>query len=165
MSYARMDHAEIVESHYRATRRLAERPGATKRQKTKAAKFPEKLTDFQAKVMDILGMVGGGIYNAPLDMDKIDWDYGYNGVSVLWHRDMATFDFHQLTTLVFLCHEARIRVDISPATFRQVRLSFWQRGHEGDMTRRHPNLDEAVAAFRAWLPADHRIRYIRCPPV
>jgi hypothetical protein len=40
-----------------------------------------------------------------------------------------------------------------------MRLSFWQRTATGDMVARHPNLDEAVAAFREYLPADHRIIY------
>jgi hypothetical protein len=155
MSYNRMDHAAWAEQNNacaneqyrnRKTYRLA----------------PEKLTDFQAKVMDILGMVGGGIYNAPINWDKVQWGSGgsHSGMFVPW-RDgrMATFDFYPLTNLVFLCHEARIRCEIRAKSFGHFELSFFQRVREGGMAKRHPNLDEALAAFREYLPADHRIIY------
>jgi len=79
---------------------------------------------------------------------------------------MATFDFVQLTMLVFLCHEARIRVQIEGVAPHRLRLSFWQRvsKEENDNTACwHPNLDEAVAMFRKYLPADHRIVYRPSP--
>jgi hypothetical protein len=36
---------------------------------------------------------------------------------------------------------------------------FSQRMHEGWMAARHPNIDEALAAFREYLPENHRIIY------
>ena len=106
MSYATMDHAGWVEDNNRAANQIyANRKGYRPR--------PEALTEFQAKVMDILGMVGAGIYNAAINWDKVEWDVG-RGVWVPF-RDgrMATFDFYPLTILVLLCHEARIRCEIS----------------------------------------------------
>lgn len=151
MAYQNMDHAKWVEDQNRALNRMAAK-------KRNWAPLPEQLTDFQARVMDIVGMVGCGIYNSPIcSVDKIDWKYGFNGVSLTWHRDMATFDFDQLTRLVFLCHEARIRCSVEAVAPRLMRLSFWQRVASGDMAVRHSNLDEAVAAFREYLPLDHRI--------
>ena len=141
MSYQRMDHAAWVESNWPP-------PGG-------------KLTEFQARVMDILGMVGGGIYNAPIAWRTVKWEYGRKGVSLIWHagNGLATFDFDSLTKLVFLCHEARIRCCIDPGGPRMFRLSFWPRQATGQLYQRHPNLDEAVADFRRYLPADHRIIY------
>ena len=152
MSYNTMDHAGWVESNNAAANSLY-----GKRKSYRMA--PEKLSDFQAKVMDILGMVGGGIYNAPINWEKVDWNCG-GGVFVPF-RDgrMATFDFYPLTMLVFLCHEARIRCEINAKSHGHFELRFWQRSHEGGMAQRHPNLDEAVAAFRQYLPAGHRIIY------
>jgi hypothetical protein len=121
--------------------------------------LPEKLNEFQSKVADILGMVGGGIYNAPMCHEKVEWNYGLAGVSCTWAQDLATFDFDQLTRLVLLCHEARIRCCIDPAGPRLLRLSFWQRASAGSLATRHPSIDEAVTAFRGYLPEDHRIRY------
>lgn len=151
-TYQFMDHAGWMESNNRAANRLY-----AKRRGWKP--LPESLSEFQRKVCDIIGMVGGGIYNAPISHKSINWRYGYEGVSVIWKHGMATFDFSELTRLVFLCHEARIRCDVSPAGPRMMRISFWQRGHEGSTPERHPNLDEAVADFRRYLPADHRVIY------
>lgn len=150
-----MDHAAWVESNNAAANKIY-----AKRRSYKPA--PEKLTPFQAKVMDICGMVGGGIYNAPINWEKVNWGTGarWSVVSIPW-RDgrMSTFDFFPLTLLVLLCHEARIRCEIRAKTAGYFELSFSPRSHEGDMAVRHPNIDEAVTAFRQYLPADHRIIY------
>jgi hypothetical protein len=153
MSYQRMDHAEWMESNNAALNR-----SMGKRKNWKS--LPEKLTEFQAKVIDIVGMVGGGIYNAPIcSSERINWQYGFNGVSLTWDREMATWDFTQLTMLVFLCHEARIRCSIEAVAPRTMRMAFFPRTHEGGVARRHPNLDEAVEMFKKYLPEDHRIVY------
>jgi len=155
MSYNTMDHAGWVESNNAAANELY-----TKRRGYKIR--PEKLSPFQARVMDICGMVGGGIYNAPISWERVDWGHAgpWQMVRVPF-RDgrMATFDFYPLTNLVLLCHEARIRCEISATSRGNFMLSFSQRSHEGGMAKRHPNIDEAVSAFRAYLPADHRVIY------
>lgn len=155
MSYALMDHAGWVEQNNKAFNEMN-----AKRRAWRPA--PEKLTEFQSKVMDICGMVGGGIYNAPINWEKVQWghDVPGTGMFVPW-RDgrMSTFDFYPLTLLVLLCHEARIRCEIRAKSSGNFELSFFPRGHEGGMARRHPSIDEAVAAFRDYLPDDHRIRY------
>lgn len=154
MSYARMDHAEWMESNLSAERRANERARAAGK-KLLYPDIPEELSPFQKVVCDILGIVGGGIYNAPIS--KWDWHWG-TGVSVVWRGDLATYDFNRLTALVFLCHEARIRCDISPA-MRNLRISFWPRIADRSKggARFHPNIDEAVATLREIMPADHRI--------
>lgn len=156
-TYQYMDHAAWMEGNNRAIQSLAKGKNG-KEWKERAKNAPTELTEFQKKVCDILGMVGGGIYNAPISRN-IDWHYGWGGVSVTWRHSMATFDFCELSSLVFLCHEARIRCSIQAAGPKLMRLVFSQRTHEGSMAVRHPNLDEAVAAFKAYLPADHRIIY------
>lgn len=152
MSYATMDHAGWVESNNAADNQM-------NRTRKSYRPKPEKLSEFQAKVMDICGMVGGGIYNAPINWDRIDWNCG-GGIFVPW-RDgrMATFDFYPLTLFVFLCHEARIRGEIIAKASGHFEMRFWQRTHEGGMAQRHPSLEQAVAAFRQYLPEDHRILY------
>lgn len=156
MSYNTMDHAKWVESNNAASNNMGSR------RRKNAPILPEKLTEFQVKVCDILGMVFGGAYNAPIDWDKVDWRYGGGGVSVvLKHpgRGFSTFDFDQLTKFTFLCHAARIRGDIEPGGYRSFRLSFWPRQARGGMAERHPDLTEAIVAFNEYLPADHRIIY------
>ncbi|KDD42470.1 hypothetical protein L529_0484 [Bordetella bronchiseptica MBORD901] len=112
----------------------------------------------QRKVFDIVGIVGGGVYNAPIAWNAIIWRWG-DGIAIPWRSSMSTFDFRELTMLVLLCHEARIRCEIRPHGFHHLMLCFWQRSHIGTMATRHPNLDEAVADFRQYLPADHPIIY------
>jgi hypothetical protein len=150
-----MDHAHWVEQNNQAANSIYE-----KRRNYKPA--PEKLSTFQAKVMDICGMVGGGIYNAPINWDKVEWGVGlrWNAMTVPW-RDgrMSTFDFYPLTLLVLLCHEARIRCEVRARAAGHFNLHFSERSHSGGMATRHPNIDEAVAAFRDYLPANHRIVY------
>jgi hypothetical protein len=145
--YAQHDAAGWIESNNAATNKYRRAP----RRGKPLPELPEKLTPFQARVAHILGIVGGGIYNAPVAHDKINWEYGFDGVSVTWqHEGLATWDGSGLTALVFLCHEARIRCAIDPAGPHMLRLSFWQRAAEGGMSERHPNLNEAVEAFREW---------------
>lgn len=147
-----MDHAEWMQRDIAARRKLGK-----KYARARDTELP--LNDFQKKVCDIVGMVGQGIYNAPI-ADKVDWNCSYTtGVSFMWKREMATWDFNQLTMLVFLCHEARIRCQLEAKGPSLMRMTFWQRKQEGDMAIRHPNLDEAVKYFREYLPADHRILY------
>ena len=157
MSYQFHDHARWVERNNAAINRM----WAGSRAKRTPAVMPETLTDFQAKSMDILGMVFGGIYNAPFNWQKVDWMPGDYGVRVPFDmpRSMATTDYSQLTTLVFLCHEARIRAEISTERFSNATIMLSPRTHEGGMSRRHPDLAEAIERFREYLPADHRIIY------
>jgi len=165
MSYADMDHAGWVERNGAAAKRQYAnshtKSGRRKRRDTTKGwiAMPEKLDDFYSSVMDILGMTFGGIYNAPICWEAIQWQYG-RGIAVpVRDIGLATWDFQQLTRLVFLCHEARIRCEIRTHSFRHMLLCFWPREDSGGVGRRHPNLDEAVAAFREYLPANHRIVY------
>lgn len=154
MSYAAMDHAQWVSSNILPYQKR--KPGQPR--------MPEQLTEFMARVIDICGMVGGGIYNAPINWDKVDFGVhakpGWGRMFVPW-RDgrLATFDGHQLTLLVMLCHEARIRCEVQARSWGHLLLSFHERGHDGGTAARHPGIDEAVAAFRRYLPEDHRVIY------
>lgn len=161
MSYAEMDHAAWVQSNNNAMRKQKGKPKTDNFGRAIGPKSaPEVLTEFQTTVMDILGIVYGGIYNAPINWDTVDWNAG-GGVSVVVSAGggFSTYDFNRLTTLVFLCHESRVRMDLSSAGMRHWRLTFWQRSHEGGISNRHPNLDEAIATFREYVPADHRVMY------
>lgn len=162
MSYADMDHAAWVQSnikHGRASVKTAKRDQLGFVKGWHGA--PDVLTDFQARVMDILGMVYGGIYNAPISWDTVQWQgWGREGIGVpVRDRSFATFDGAALTRLVFLCHDARIRCELRSHGPRGFLLAFWQRGKEGGVATRHPNLAEAVAAHREYLPIQHRVIY------
>lgn len=159
MSYINMDHAGWVERNIEASKK--QRP--TKRDERAAREHkgwfaaPDVLTPFQRRAFDILGIVGGGIYNAPIAWDGVAWAPNY--LHLPWRKSLATWDFMELTQFVFLCHEARIRGSIGTHSPRHLVIGLHERRHEGGMATRHPNLDEAVAAFRAEISAAHPINY------
>lgn len=156
-----MDHADWVQQQIPYAKPAA---GKRRRDNTKGwAAAPDTLSEFQAKVFDILGMVYGGIYNAPIAWDAVRWRGHGHGIAVPVDAGggFSTFDFARLTYFVFLCHEARIRGGIDLNGPRGFLLTFYPRTAGGSMAGRHPNLDEAVTAFRGYLPADHRIVFDR----
>lgn len=117
-----------------------------------------ELSPLGEKVAAIVGIAGNGIYNAPINQDKVAWSQE-GWIAVVWKRSLGTFDFDQLTKLVFLCHEARIRCELEGCGPYLTRIVFAQRKADGSLMEGHPNLDEAVAAFRAWFPVDHPLCY------
>lgn len=163
MSYFRMDHAGCVERNIAASKRF---PMTAKDRRAQAARkgwfaAPDVLNPFQRRAMDILGIVGGGIYNAPISWDAMQWSAKY--VVVPWRNPLSTWDFSALTLFVFLCHEARIRGEVAARGFRYVEISLHERVADGGSMRRHPTLDEAIASFREQLGDNHPIAY--CAPV
>lgn len=157
MSYINMDHAGWVERNISAGKKLHQ----TARDKRKAAEHkgwlaaPDELNPFQRRAFDILGIVGNGIYNAPISWETVYWDQRM--IAVSWRNSLATFDFTGLTKLVFLCHEARIRGEISANGFKHVEITLSERVADGSMSIRHPGLQEAVNAWREDFGADHPI--------
>ena len=115
MSYQNMDHADWVERQITGMQGAS--PWRASDRKKAAAgcgwyAAPDKLSSDQARIFDIIGMVAIGIYNAPVAWDSLDWHRGH-GISLIQRGSgLSTFDFYQLTNMVFLCHEARIRGDI-----------------------------------------------------
>lgn len=159
MSYVNMDHASWVarniEGHKRMKATAREQRAAADNKGWHAA--PDVMTPFHRRAFDILGIVGNGIYNAPIAWSGIVW-YPRQ-IIVPWRNGLGTWDFMELTRLVFLCHQARIRGYIEPGAPRHLNIWLSERTHEGDIARRHPNLDEAVAEWLKEVPADHPIVY------
>lgn len=154
-----MDHAAWVQECI-----SIQKPSATKAEKRKAAEHsrgwaaaPDELNDFQKRAFGILGIVGGGIYNAPIAWDSVFWRK--NTICCSWLHGLGTWDFSQLTLFVFLCHEARIRGHIAPHAPRYLEIMLSERQATGGIAVRHPGLQEAVNAWRREFPADHPIVY------
>lgn len=98
-------------------------------------------------VANILGYVGGGIYNAPINSHKVDWNDNYC-LEVAWEGSLANWDFRKLTLLVVECHRRLIRVEISPLNFRNIKLMFWKRetrDREAGTSARLPDIEEMIA--------------------
>ena len=161
MSYGSMDHADWVERNAEAARTGRSRTGRKRRSDNRKGwdAAPEKLSLFQAQVFDILGIAGGGIYNAPIAWETVEWTHWGTGIAVPWrdNRGLSTFDYQPLTSLVLLCHEARIRLEIRVHGPQYFLLVFHPREATGTMASRHPSIEEAVGSLRAAMPATHRI--------
>ncbi len=159
MGYDNMDHAKWAQSNIAAGKRIVAKKKRRKDNTRGFAAAPDELSPFHCKVMTILGIVGGGIYNAPIVWDKIQWKDVGRGIIVPWWGNLSTFDFRNLTDLVLLCHASRIRCSIHPHGFRHVALMFHPRDDGDDTCSRHPDISEAVNRFNARFPADHHIRF------
>lgn len=159
MGYDRMDHAGWVQMQIDAIRRRKPTP---RDQKAAAARrgwhgAPAVLNDFHRRAFLILGVVGGGIYNAPLEWDSVEWRD--DSLCLNWRDELATRDFRGLTDLVFLAHDAGIRISVSP-NMRNLRLILHRRERPpegGSVCRGHPTLDAAVSDHRKRFPDDHPI--------
>jgi len=125
--YANMDHAGWLEDH-----------------------LGRKFTRFQTRVVNIIGIVGGGIYNTPINWKSASFDE--RRVRVNWSagNGFATFDNNDLTNLVLLAHAECIRIAITPATPSMFRVHFFPRLPTGCGMTRPPDVAHAVADFETW---------------
>ncbi|MFW7268800.1 hypothetical protein ACMAUO_12625 [Gluconacetobacter sp. Hr-1-5] len=151
MSYATMDHAAWVESNIAAAKSMLTRKPRKDCRKGWAG-APDKLNPFQATCMQILGIAGDGIYNAPISWETIEWG-GDQWLVVAWRHELATFDSAALTKLVFLAHECCIRVSISARTFRHVEIMFHRREREGGTSSRHPDMAGMIETMQRYIHA------------
>ena len=163
MSYATMDHAGWVQSN------LPHHKKAVRNQKPSCDSFgyakgwhgaPDKLSNFHARVFDILGMTFGGIYNAPIEWESVRWSHPRMLV-LNWRNSMSTWDFSELTTAVLLAHDAAIRLSISPK-MRWLEIMMHEREPHVEGMRLslgHPTLEQAVARHRARFPSHHHVHY------
>ena len=137
MSYFNMDHARW------AARQIEMDIGA--------------MSIFHRRAFDILGIAFGGIYNAPISWGKVELGANYLLIILRDGSKFATWDGNILTYLVFLCHEARIRLEIEARTRGYLRLHLSQRTGNSSFASGHPNLTEAVKDFRKRLGKNHHI--------
>lgn len=112
------------------------------------------LSPLGRKVADILGQVFLGIYHVnQRALDRVDWADPYC-IAITLQDGLATCDFHRLTALVVLCHDAAIRMEISAATHGYLRLMFHQRTRDGGMCEGHPTIEDAVAMIHKRLSVE-----------
>lgn len=60
---------------------------------------------------------------------------------------LSTWDDNRLTTLVILCHDECVRLEISP-NMRYLKLMFHPRQRDGRYFQRHPTIEGAIEAIR-----------------
>lgn len=102
-----------------------------------------------ATVADLLGVVYGGIYNAPINHRKVAWT-DPEWIEVAAYGSLDTYDGNRLTKLVLLAHALCVRVEVNPCNMRYLKLCFSPRLRDGGTWKRHPTIDQAVAEFRRY---------------
>ena len=74
--------------------------------------------------------------------------YG-GGWCINHYGSLATFDFDELTRLVFLAHDKCIRIELMQGGPVAVKIAIWQRDkREGSMFERHPTIETALDLWR-----------------
>lgn len=116
-----------------------------------------QLSPLGAKVADILGEVGRGIYHYDWVTSKTnlpEWSR-QTCISLCAGRGflcLSSIDSADLTQLVFLAHDYGIRVEIRPRGFRYLTMMFHQRERRDFSMEGHPTLEQAVERHRSRYP-------------
>lgn len=83
------------------------------------------------------------IKKQPASGDFARWEVNNFGM-------LATFDSDILTRLVVAAHDKCVRVSIQSSGPRMVKIVLHPRhGREGDFSRRHPTIEDAIAKIRS----------------
>jgi hypothetical protein len=103
---------------------------------------------FGERVADLLGYVFKGLYHANREAQKTDWSDDTN-ITFTTRQTLSTYDFSDLTQLVVLCHDQKIRLEIQGAAPGYLRLHFSRRDkREGQFHERHPTLEAMTEIIR-----------------
>lgn len=156
MRYDTMDHAGWVERNIAAAK-----GGLSAADKRRAAQgkgwgaAPDTLNPFQRRAFTLLGIMGSGIYNAPITWKTVEWRPW--SIWLTWQGELSTFDWKNLTNGVFLAHDAAIRMAIHPAGMC-LRIGLSDRSQGSPLIiGAHPTLEAAFTAHRERFPAGHHI--------
>lgn len=107
-----------------------------------------KLPEFGAMVADLLGDLYQGIYHlSTTSLRATEW-HNLAWIEICVPDELATFDGDRLTMLVILAHERHIRVSVSGASNKYLRLIFHPRKRDGGFTERHPTIEAAIETCR-----------------
>lgn len=86
-------------------------------------------------------------------LEKAKWS-SERYIEIWTSRTLSTYDFDELTRLVFLAHDMCIRVEIRNHGPNRLKLMFHPRKREGNIAERHPTLEQAVAKWRERNPIE-----------
>jgi hypothetical protein len=105
----------------------------------------ELMKTFELRCEAVLNCVFHGMHHAP-DIKKVP------GVGGRWEcntNTLSTYDFDGLTRLVVAAHDQCVRASVAPSGPGLVKIMLHDRqGREGEMSRRHPTMEHAVASLR-----------------
>lgn len=155
MSYDTMDHAGWVERNIAYAKG---NPSAADKRRAAQGKgwgaAPDTLNPFQRRAMTLLGIMGSGIYNAPITWETVEWRP--SSIRLTWRWEMSTFDNRTLTDGVFLAHDAGMRMAIQPAG-RFLRIDLADYANPDGWNYRKASLADVMEAHRKRFPPGHHI--------
>lgn len=109
----------------------------------------KEMSEFGRLIADILGQAYQGIYHIDREALRADWSQPSYITINLTSGQLATYDLDHLTTLVVLCHDHAVRMEIQSSSPHRVKVGFSKRQREGQIYYRHPTIEDAVANVRA----------------
>jgi hypothetical protein len=111
------------------------------------------LTPFQRAAVELLcRSLGCGPYDMGNTFKTARWNHGKGVAFNVACRGLATFDSAGLTTLVIGAHEEAMRVSISAASFTHITIEIHPREREGDFSKKHPSIEDAVRSYKSTYP-------------
>lgn len=111
---------------------------------------PQNPTLTKEEAEDFFGIIFYGKHHIPGEVKPFGRGWKINAYS----GHFATFDYDNLTRLVFLCHDMCIRAEFVQGGPGRIGIAIWRRGgREGDMYFRHPTIDQALEKWRKTHPA------------
>lgn len=109
-----------------------------------------KMIDINAPLREraeyVLSRTFRGLHH--IDAHRIKWQ----GSSCVYNAmdGISTFDYDELTRLVYFAHEACIRVAICASGPRMIKLRISPRySRDGGINERHPTIEQAIKTMRA----------------
>lgn len=114
---------------------------------------PATVSALGFKVAEVCDALVGGLYNWPTrrSLKRVDWTNDQY-MEIVYGGSLSTFDFDNLTRLVFLAHDHALRVELSGAAPGFILLRFHQRRREGSIFERHPTIGRALKNWRRTHP-------------
>ncbi|MBW4469209.1 MAG: hypothetical protein KME45_02990 [Stenomitos rutilans HA7619-LM2] len=109
--------------------------------------YRDDLSEFGKLVADILGQAFRGLYHqqSAVANKKVDWSSD-RWIEIVFYGTLSTYDDDGLTLLVLLCHRYGVRLEISGASSRYLRLCFSPRkvGDTGPFYARHLTIEQQI---------------------
>ena len=106
----------------------------------------DTLEPFEVRAERLLNRVFRGLHHCP-KIKKQGGDFPWWEINP--YGDLATYDLDTLTRLVIAAHDECVRAEISSSGPRRVRVLLHPRyGREGDFSKRHPTIEQAILNYR-----------------
>jgi len=102
--------------------------------------------EIEAKAEAVLARAYLGIHHVPYWRRR--QPSGNHGVKVTIQDGISSCDYDTLTRLVVAAHDECVRIEICSGGPRQLVIHLHPRVREGDITERHPTMEEAVVSAR-----------------